>query len=73
MRMRLEPGVGVDDIVVAHEQQAMMRVLRVVMLAEAKAVIGFKPIDRGIEAVGRSFDVDQTFGFHTVLLFARFS
>src|SRR5207248_3345351 len=47
----VEPGVWGDDVVVAHEQQPVVRVLGVVVIAEAEAVAGVEPACSGMEVL----------------------
>src|SRR5207249_10914070 len=49
LRMGSESGAGFDDIVVAHQQQPVMGVLRIIMVREAKAVVRVKPVHFGME------------------------
>ena len=49
MRMGSESCAGFDDIVIAHQQQPVVRVSRIVVVREAKAVVRVKPVHFGME------------------------
>ena len=53
VRMRAEAAAGRDHVVVQYEQQTVVRVVRVVVLAEAEAVPRVEPRDLGMEAGAR--------------------
>src|SRR5687767_9465582 len=58
MMMHAEAASPVDDVVVAHQQQPMMRVGRIVVIGEAERMPRVEPIDLRVEAgLGRS-DID---------------
>ena len=48
-----KPVPACDDVVVADEQQAVVRVLGVVVVAEAEAVVRVEPVDAGVEPARR--------------------
>jgi hypothetical protein len=56
--MGVEPGEGRDDVVVADEQEAVVGVLGVVVVAEAEAVAGVEPAGAGAELLLLAADVD---------------
>src|ERR1700730_9549056 len=68
MRVGTETGAGLDAVVVRHEQQPVVRVGRVVMLAEAEAVPAVEPVEFGVVARVGAANVD-----HAHLLLLRFS
>ena len=58
VEMRREPAGGRDAIVVAHEQQTVVRVGGVVVAAEAEAVPAVEPIDLRVRPCLGTADVD---------------
>lgn len=54
----LEAGPGQDDVVVVDQQQAVVGVVGVVVLAERERVLGVEPTDAGLEPVLGAADVD---------------
>jgi hypothetical protein len=66
--MGSETRAGADDVVVVDEEQAVVGVRRIVVLAEAERVLLVAPVDLGGEALGGSADVDGRGGVrHGVL------
>jgi hypothetical protein len=58
VRVGVEPGARLDDVVVVHQQHAVVGVGLVEVAAERERVLGVQPVDLGGETVVRSADVD---------------
>ena len=58
MRVLSEPTTPANDVVVVHEQEAVMRVLRIMEAAEAERMPRIEPIDLGVEALACAAHVD---------------
>jgi hypothetical protein len=46
-----EPGAGLDNVVIADKQQAMMGILWVIMIAETETMPGVQPWRSSVEAL----------------------
>ena len=57
--VRPESAAGGDHVVVQHEQESVMDVLRVVVVREAEAVPRIEPVDLGVEPLVGAPDVDH--------------
>src|SRR5688572_17684671 len=49
MGMRAESHVWFNDVIIAHQEEPMMSILRIVMIAKAEAMIGIEPTDVGVK------------------------
>ena len=58
VRVGVEPGAGVDDVVVVDQQQPVVGVGRVVVVAEGERVLGVQPPELALVAVLGAADVD---------------
>ena len=58
MRVSLETGPGVDDVVIVDQQQAVVGVAVVVVVPERERVLGVQPAEVGLEAIGGAADID---------------
>ena len=58
VRVGVEPGAGVDDVVVVHQQQPVVGVGAVEVVAEGERVLGVQPPELALVAVLGAADVD---------------
>jgi len=63
----LETGARIDDVVVVDQQQPVMGVGRVMVAAEAEAVLAVQPAEPGREPLPGSADVDLGAGVAAVI------
>jgi hypothetical protein len=47
--MGAESHVGFHDVIVAHQEETMMSVPRIVMIGKAEAVVGIEPTDARVK------------------------
>jgi hypothetical protein len=59
VRVRAKARARLHHVLVVHEQQAVVRVARVVVMPEAETVFGVQPVDRRDETVGAAMNVSQ--------------
>jgi hypothetical protein len=55
--MRAESHAGFHDVIIAHQQEPMVSIPRIVMIGKAEAMIGIEPTDVRVETLMLSSDI----------------
>ena len=58
MRVRAKAGTGLHRIGVAHQEQPMMSIGRIIMVRKTEAVPRVEPVDLGVKTLLSSTDID---------------
>jgi hypothetical protein len=58
MRMRTKPHFGPHHIIITHQKQSMVGVLRIIVVGKAEAMMGIEPTDLCVKPLMTPANID---------------